>query len=442
MEENIIRLIFYINSVLFMALTYFGFTRIFERATKIVWILLAYAAYVVIGSEIFFEFGNIWANVGFNTAALLLLSLLFSGNLHARLVFAFLMYVIGATAEIIVFSLLNLIYYLDYGIAMPIEYIQTLGNTLSTVIFAPLLLITIVIFRRIFNKKDKRKYLKIPARYTISVLLVLAGIVLLNIFFISTAIDEIQANAIPVLLSHIASAIIIFIIVWLYKAVPDYLYVLEQNKRQELRIEHQDVQRESQKANDKIMHNIIVDFLKLSNLLNTGEIEEAKQHIEDKIGKIRNNIETGNLAVDTTINYYKHIIEEKLGIKLITNLIIPKNINIDPDSIMVVLGNALQNAVEASEHVEQSRREIFVEARITEDNLLIIEITNTYAIEPISDKQGNLITTKKSKHHHGIGLGSIEEVLAGGVGYMDVEYSDNTFQLTAIFRNAVDRKNV
>ena len=441
MEENTIRLIFYVNSILFMALTYFGFTRIFERNVKVIWVLLAYAAYIVIGIEMFFEFGNMWVNVGISTTAFLLLALLFSGNLHARLVFAFLMYVMSATAEILAFALLNLTYYLEYGIMMPMEYIQTVGRTLANVIFVPLLLITIVIFRKIFSKKDKRRYLKIPARYTVSILLVLAGIVLLNVFFISTAIDEIQAKAIPIILSHIASTTIVFIIIWLYKAVPDYLYAVEQNKRQELRIEHQEVHMDSQKTIGKIVHNIKVDFLKLSNLLNAGQIEEAKQHLEGKIGKITNDIETENLAVDTTINYYKRIVEEKLGIKLITNLMIPKNINVDPDTIMVVLGNALQNAVEASEYVEQSRRKIYVGARITEDNLLIIEITNTYAVEPIPDKQGALITTKKSKHHHGIGLDSIEEVLADGIGLMDVEYSDNTFQFTVIFYNAVDRKD-
>ena len=80
---------------------------------------------------------------------------------------------------------------------------------------------------------------------------------------------------------------------------------------------------------------------------------------------------------------------------------------------------------------------VAVRAVVTPQNELLITITNPYEVEPVTDKEGNLITTKPDKRNHGMGLASIMEALPEDIGHVHIKYVDNVFIFALIFSNVI-----
>lgn len=73
--------------------------------------------------------------------------------------------------------------------------------------------------------------------------------------------------------------------------------------------------------------------------------------------------------------------------------------------ISLILGNILENAVEAAERNE-SNKYVYLRMRFDRGNL-IINLENTYKGTLIKGKTKKLITTKSDVENHGIGLESV-----------------------------------
>lgn len=63
-------------------------------------------------------------------------------------------------------------------------------------------------------------------------------------------------------------------------------------------------------------------------------------------------VDTGNPALDAIISAKQAVVAQK-GIAFHYQLQIPKQLPIAPEDICVIFGNALDNAIEACEHVTQ-----------------------------------------------------------------------------------------
>lgn len=111
----------------------------------------------------------------------------------------------------------------------------------------------------------------------------------------------------------------------------------------------------------KYKHDMKNHLLCLNHLLISGEIEKAKSYLEqisEGILKCEDIFDTGNHILDAIITE-KSITARSKGIVFNTNIMINKNIKIDPVDWCIIFGNALDNAIEACEKL-----------RITE-NLLV-----------------------------------------------------------------------
>ena len=445
MTENTAQMIYYINSVIHMGMTYYGFICIFRPAVKKRWILLAYMAFLIISSQQFFSFDNKWANLIVNAVAFITISLFFAGNLSTKLVFASLLYILGIVADIISFIGLSHIYYGQYGTAMPPEYIYSVQRTVTNIIYAPLFLANILIFRRYFIQKASDKQFKIPDTHTLSILLIMAGIILLDALYIAASINEMRTKAGQIIFSQFCVLVIIILVIWLYNTTLRHLEALRESRLKDRMPERWETQYKtamnSQKAMSESNHNLRFILMTLAGLLKEGNVDEAEKQLQKKLGEINYIINTGNLPIDTTLNYYQQKIREALDVEFETDLQIPPNMTLDAGLIVTILGNALENAIEACVKVAPSQRYIRVKASLTNkgtNNALFITITNPYTIAPVADKDGNLITTKPDNRNHGVGLASIQEMLPDNLGHIHFEYADNIFRFMLIFYNVAE----
>ena len=105
------------------------------------------------------------------------------------------------------------------------------------------------------------------------------------------------------------------------------------------------------------------------------------------------------------------------------------------DDVNVIFSNAILNAIEACEKIQEKPKRIQIKAgKNLEDTLLYFK--NTVAEER---KKGSLTTNKQNKKLHGIGLTSIQEVVEKYNGYVSIVEENGSFQLAILFGGQSER---
>ena len=114
-------------------------------------------------------------------------------------------------------------------------------------------------------------------------------------------------------------------------------------------------------------------------------------------------IKTGNDIIDALINTKQKLAEEN-NIIFSTNISIPSHCSVSDLDFICILGNLIDNALEACENQNQK----YIDLTIKEINhLLIIKVINSY--KDMLPKK--FITTKKDKSLHGIGLENVKNLV-------------------------------
>lgn len=180
-------------------------------------------------------------------------------------------------------------------------------------------------------------------------------------------------------------------------------------------------------------HNLINEMIVLKNDVEKDDKEAAIKNID----KMMNNcysIETicscGNSTIDALINY-KHAIAKEYGIEFCLNIYVPDELAIDEYDLGVILGNALDNAIEAVKECKNAERVIDISIGVKKD-ALILNIKNPYEHELERGKRGELKSTKNDKKNHGYGMKSIKEITQQNGGEVMIECQDNIFSLTIL----------
>lgn len=136
-----------------------------------------------------------------------------------------------------------------------------------------------------------------------------------------------------------------------------------------------------------------------------------------------------NFVADSIVKHYMGIaFRKKIDFK--TDLIIPENIGINPLDLCIVLGNSLENAIEACDRLKDSQdKYIELTSKIVGTHI-IFQITNNYNGDIVTTN--NIIKSSKGEPSHGIGLTNIRETAIKYSGNLEIKYSDNRFEITII----------
>ena len=128
-------------------------------------------------------------------------------------------------------------------------------------------------------------------------------------------------------------------------------------------------------------------------------------------------VKTGNSAVDSIINTKQKIAEEK-GIIFSSNISLPAEYAVSDMDMVCVLGNLIDNAIEACE--KQTSK--YIEVDISEvKKMILIKIVNSYN----GEKNDTSVTSKKEKTMHGIGIKNVKKIVAKYKGAYDMECEDD-----------------
>ncbi len=170
------------------------------------------------------------------------------------------------------------------------------------------------------------------------------------------------------------------------------------------------------------LHNYKHNIMHLTALAKNSDLEGIKNYLEkenDLLGKTLFYYKTGNDTVDIILNLKQKYAESE-GITFMINAEVPENCKISSADFSSMLGNLIDNAIEASEKETNP----FIEVKIKPvKEFIIICISNKYTGCDMSLK-----TTKcNNKQLHGIGLHSVRQTVKKYNGEFKVEKNDDIF---------------
>lgn len=201
-------------------------------------------------------------------------------------------------------------------------------------------------------------------------------------------------------------------------------------KQEQAEIVERDYQalRRTYEGNAKLYHDLHNHIEAIYQCLLQGETEEAARYCEDlraPVREISQTVWTGDKALDYLISS-KLALAEQERIKTKVNIEYPHNTNIRSVDLTTILGNLLDNALEAVQTAPNDLR--FLNLTIRRINaMLIIKVENGYGNAP-KREDGKLLTLKSDKAFHGWGLKSVQTAADRYDGTISTNDKDGIFQ--------------
>ena len=153
------------------------------------------------------------------------------------------------------------------------------------------------------------------------------------------------------------------------------------------------------------------------------ELEEYLNELDEDLDIVDTVIKTGNIRIDAVLNS-KLAVARARGININAKAIVPAELEINEVDICVIIGNLLDNAIEACEkEKEKDKQFIRVYIDILKQQLYIYiskSMTND-----IQKSGGRYITTKDGSH--GFGLLRIDRVVKKYGGYLNRQHEEGVF---------------
>lgn len=165
--------------------------------------------------------------------------------------------------------------------------------------------------------------------------------------------------------------------------------------------------------------SIVSAKLKSGDVIGCGEFIDSLTETVDQFGNI---IKTDNAVIDYLINS-KLSGQDKT--KVIVSGYIDNYTDIDDTDLVCILGNVIDNAVEAERNIEESKRRIELHFICQNQNRIIV-CKNTIETSVLKTNP-KLQTTKKDPRMHGLGHKIIQEVAEKYHGFVDYSESDDMF---------------
>lgn len=348
--------------------------------------------------------------------------ILYAGSFRKKLIWILIINLMGMITETIVG-------YIFIFIGISFGQTSILGSFISKIILL-MMLAVLKIFNHVRLKHD------IPITYWCVLFIIpLGSIFVLNTLFSLIELSKDKNASISAVLSSAFILVINFIIIHIYERLSDRLEIQKQqiifNKQIEL-CKNQIHEREESTLNIRnIKHDMENHLICIREYIEREDWGYAKKYIEDLLNgeiyfKTNSCIDSGNIVVDALLNY-KNSIMQKLDIKMLTHIEIPYNLKFNDADICVILGNCLDNSIEAVNELKNKNERIINVEIIYRKRSLLLKISNPYQGNVKTDNQGNFITTKSDAENHGIGLNSVKKAAKKYDGLVNILSENKVF---------------
>ena len=174
----------------------------------------------------------------------------------------------------------------------------------------------------------------------------------------------------------------------------------------------------------EVRHDLKNHFSVLSGLLNKGDVNECKEYISSLYNTVESMgdlIKSDNAVIDYLVNSKLSNLE---NVKTLVTGYIGNYDDVEDADLACILGNILDNAVEAQESITGEKR---IELHfLTKNTNRIIICKNTVSDSVLANNKA-LKSTKKDPEYHGLGHHIIESTAEKYHGWVDYFEDDGMF---------------
>ncbi len=157
------------------------------------------------------------------------------------------------------------------------------------------------------------------------------------------------------------------------------------------------------------------------------DLEEYIQQMYEDVELANDLVIKGNKVVAVLLNAKKALAKQK-NIEF-SSFVEAQEFNMQNKDICALLGNILDNAIEAAEKCRSKKYVQLMIQKTEEGNVISCE--NSFGIKPIV-KKGRFITNKENNQLHGIGTDHIRQIVTKYNGELNFDYDDETFNLRIV----------
>ena len=147
----------------------------------------------------------------------------------------------------------------------------------------------------------------------------------------------------------------------------------------------------------------------LGALIENGDKEEALNYVgkwKESFEETGIPVKTGNAVTDIVLSQFR-LRFDKAGIPFEAGFVYPVDLKIDPFDLSIILSDALQNAYEASENLENPKVSI---KTVIRTNTYLINIRNRTASGFLTEPENGIPISTKKEDGHGYGLKNIRSI--------------------------------
>ncbi|WP_458126796.1 GHKL domain-containing protein [Paenibacillus sp. Z3-2] len=379
-----------------------------------------FLVFVLLG---YFYWVSSFSDIGSTAVALLLIFSLaqsYEVEFKIKLVFTILYGVLITMANAIAVYILGVLESADYS-----SMDQFNGEdhwVLSKVMLLGCSIMFVVI--QVVRLVAKRRSFAVHYRYYLLFLIV----PIITIYQINVASIYSEKNIFYVF-SVLGSLFLNVFIVYVFDNMVEKVQLAHANAQLQRQMDHQDANYEktvhSFKNIKSIIHDINQQFLYIDECIKRNELAAAGDHIKSTLSTIEgayHRVNSGNLVIDALVTNTLAMGQAN-GIKIDTKIQLhSQHVQIDRYDLCVVLGNMLDNAIEASKKIRQAEDRYILIAIHSTASALVIQIMNDVE-KPIAD----LKSEKPNPEYHGIGLTNISRICEKYGGHMSIEHQHRKF---------------
>ncbi|OAB24968.1 histidine kinase [Paenibacillus macquariensis subsp. defensor] len=232
--------------------------------------------------------------------------------------------------------------------------------------------------------------------------------------------------------SFISVIVLLFLnvmIFYIFDTIIDKFQFMHENTQLQHQMDYQDANYEkvvhSFKSIKRIIHDTNQQFLYIEECIKRNELTTALEHIKTTLNKVEGayqRVNTGNLVIDALVTNTLSIGQAN-GIRIDTKInLCSQVVHIDRYDLCVVIGNMLDNAIEASKKLKIAEdRYILIKIHSTESTLII------HIMNHMENEVAHLNSQKSNPEFHGIGLTNIARICDKYGGHMTIETKHKVF---------------
>ncbi len=169
----------------------------------------------------------------------------------------------------------------------------------------------------------------------------------------------------------------------------------------------------------------------IQGLIESGQIKEALDYIAGLTGSLRLSemcVNTNHVVVNVLLNQkYAEAYDKGIAMTMAANNL--SGLMISEEDLVTLLGNLLDNAIEACGKLEQNR--VIQFKMVLEEGQVILSIRNPVK-DPVRIRDNSIVTSKHDKSMHGIGLLNVDSVIRKNGGTSVLQCENGWFSFSAM----------